>query len=88
MSIEAAYYGTPVISTRGKTTYYEKFLISHDLVHRTVFPQSAVRLAERFIKSASSREPLRAWSPERTPRIFAEMNYPLFEIVSILEGSL
>ena len=87
MTIEAAYYGTPCISTREKTTYYDHFLIQEKLAERAETVEGAVELAERLmgVPSAGLEEPEDPFL-KRTREVFSKMKYPLDEIVSILEG--
>jgi len=46
INIEAAYWGTPVVSTRSFISHYDRFLIAHDLMHHAESPDQLKRLYE------------------------------------------
>lgn len=73
MTIEAVYYGTPTISTREKTTFYEKYLIDRNVLKRGETVEEVVTFAEDMIvKRVKLKD-------------FDTMHYPLKEIADILE---
>jgi hypothetical protein len=84
MCIEAAYYGTPVISTRSKSTYYERFLEEHGLIRKASNVAEVVKLVEQLV--IEGWEEHHARLQKRAKEVFSKMEYPLDEIVSILEA--
>jgi predicted glycosyltransferase len=46
INIEAAYWGTPVVSTRSFISHYDRYLIAHGLMHHARTPDQLKRLYE------------------------------------------
>lgn len=78
INIEAAYYGVPVISTRAKTTHYERYLVDEKMVKR-------VETVEDAVESAETRVELYQRGLRPNNKVLKDTKYPLEEIATILE---
>ena len=76
MNIEAAYYGTPVIACRAIEVRYERFLLDSGLAVKAYNVEEVVR---------HSGELLGERNDDLARKVFGEMNYPLEEIITVME---
>ena len=82
MCIEAAYYGTPVIATRGTPSRYMQWLFDRRLAVKCLSVPVAVRRAEAIIarRTTSSAQAAR----QRARGIFRKMRFPLEAVVDVV----
>lgn len=78
MSIEAAYYGTPVIDCRLTPTRYLDYLSEAGLSQRASTVREAVALAEKALTTGKNLD--------RAREVFVPMSFPLREVTDIIVG--
>ena len=82
MCIEAAYFGTPVIATRGFITPYMTWLFRKALARECLTARDAVREVERIVEKRYSAET--RIERRRARRIFSGIPFPLDEVVRLI----